>query len=260
MPHRDTAPVGAPVWIELCTSDPDRSRAFYGDLFGWDSQDMGPEFGNYITFTKGGEQIAGGMRNDGQSGAPDTWTVYLKSDDAAAVAKAAAAHGGQVVVDAMPVMELGTMAVVVDAGQAAVGAWQPGIHTGFGLIAEAGAPSWFELFTRDYDASIAFYQDVFGWKTEAVGDTDDFRYTTMVDGGEQYAGVMDASGFLPEGVPAHWSVYFGTDDADATAARIVELGGSIVSPPEDTPYGRLATATDPVGVQFKLVQGNQGQG
>ena len=42
--------------------------------------------------------------------------------------------------------------------------------------------------------------------------------------------------------------------------RIVELGGSIVSPPEDTPYGRLATATDPVGVQFKLVQGNQGQG
>ncbi len=260
MPHRDTAPAGAPIWIELYTSDPDRSRAFYGDLFGWDSQDMGPEFGNYITFTKGGEQIAGGMRNDGQSGAPDSWTVYLKSDDAAAVAKAAAAHGGQVIVDAMPVMELGTMAVLADAGQAAVGTWQPGTHTGFGLIAEAGAPSWFELFTRDYDASIAFYQDVFGWKTEAVGDTDDFRYTTMVDGGEQYAGVMDASGFLPEGVPAHWSVYFGTDDADATAARIVELGGTIVNAPEDTPYGRLATATDPVGVQFKLVQGNQGQG
>ena len=82
----------------------------------------------------------------------------------------------------------------------------------------------------------------------------------MVEGGEQYAGVMDASGFLPEGVPAHWSVYFGTDDADATAARIVELGGTMVNAPEDTPYGRLATATDPVGVQFKLVQGNQGQG
>ena len=150
--------------------------------------------------------------------------------------------------------------MLADAGQAAVGTWQPGIHTGFGLIAEAGAPSWFELFTRDYDASIAFYEDVFRPETEAVGDTDDFRYTTMVDGGEQYAGVMDASGFLPEGVPAHWSVYFGTDDADATAARIVELGGTMVNAPEDTPYGRLATATDPVGVQFKLVQGNQGQG
>ena len=259
MPHRDTAPAGAPIWIELYTSDPDRSRAFYDDLFGWESQDMGAEFGNYLTFTKGGVQIAGGMRNDGQSGAPDTWTVYLKADDAAAVAKATAAHGGQVIVEAMPVMDLGTMAVVADAGHAAVGVWQPGTHTGFGLIAEAGAPSWFELSTRDYEASIAFYQDVFGWKTEVVDDTDELRYTTMVDGGEQYAGVMDASAFLPEGVPAHWSIYFGTDDADATAARIVELGGAIVSPPEDTPYGRLATAADPVGVQLKLVQGNQGQ-
>jgi uncharacterized protein len=260
MPHRDSAPVGAPIWIELFTSDPDRSRAFYGELFGWESQDMGAEFGNYLSFTKGGVQIAGGMRNDGQSGAPDTWTVYLKSDDAATTAKAAAAHGGQVIVDAMPVMELGTMAVVADAGQAAVGVWQPGLHTGFGIIAEAGAPSWFELSTRDYAATLAFYKDVFGWTTETVGDSDEFRYSTMVDGGEMYAGVMDASGFLPEGVPAHWSVYFGSDDADATAARIVELGGAIVQPVEDTPYGRLATATDPVGVVFKIVQGSQAEG
>ena len=48
--------------------------------------------------------------------------------------------------------------------------------------------------------------------------------------------------------------------ADAHERRIVELGGTMVNAPEDTPYGRLATATDPVGVQFKLVQGNQGQG
>ena len=116
MPHRDIAPAGAPIWIELFTSDPDRSRAFYGDLFGWESQDMGPEFGNYLTFTKGGVQIAGGMRNDGQSGAPDGWTVYLKADDAGAVVEAAAAHGGQVIVDAMPVMDLGSMAVVESTG------------------------------------------------------------------------------------------------------------------------------------------------
>ena len=51
---------------------------------------------------------------------------------------------------------------------------------------------------------------------------------------------MDASAFLPEGVPAHWSIYFGVEDADASLGRIVELGGSIVEPAEDTPYGRLA--------------------
>jgi predicted enzyme related to lactoylglutathione lyase len=68
---------------------------------------------------------------------------------------------------------------------------------------------------------------------------------------------MDASAFLPEGVPAHWSVYFGVDDADAALARIVDLGGAIVMAAEDTPYGRLATATDPNGAQFKLVAPNE---
>jgi predicted enzyme related to lactoylglutathione lyase len=68
------------------------------------------------------------------------------------------------------------------------------------------------------------------------------------------AGIMDASAFLPEGVPAHWSIYFGTADTDATLAKVVELGGSIVEPATDTPYGRLATAADPSGIQFKLLQ------
>ena len=66
---------------------------------------------------------------------------------------------------------------------------------------------------------------------------------------------MDAAAFLPEGVPAHWSIYFAVGDADAALAQIVELGGSIVAGAEDTPYGRLATATDPTGALFKLVAG-----
>ena len=65
---------------------------------------------------------------------------------------------------------------------------------------------------------------------------------------------MDASTFLPEGSPAAWSVYFGTDDTDKSLATIVDLGGAIVQPAEDTPYGRLATATDPTGAHFKLHQ------
>ncbi|TMK52071.1 MAG: VOC family protein, partial [Actinobacteria bacterium] len=84
-----------------------------------------------------------------------------------------------------------------------------------------------------------------------------FRYTTLGEGESQLAGIMDASAFLPEGVPAHWSIYFGVEDADAALAKITELGGSIVRPAEDTPYGRLATATDPTGAQFKLVAPNE---
>jgi predicted enzyme related to lactoylglutathione lyase len=189
--------------------------------------------------------------------APETWSVYLATDDAQKTLEAATAHGGQILMPAMAVADLGTMGMVADAGGAAIGLWQPGLHKGFGVFGEAGTPAWFELFTRDYPASVAFYRDVFGWDTQTVGDTPEFRYTIMQHGPEQLAGIMDASAFLPEGAPAGWSVYFGTDDADASLAEVTRLGGSVIRPAEDTPYGRLAEAADPTGVHFKLVAPNE---
>ena len=58
--------------------------------------------------------------------------------------------------------------------------------------------------------------------------------------------------FLPEGVPDHWSIYWDVDDVDVTVALARKLGGSLVDGPMDTPYGRMATVTDPTGAQFKL--------
>jgi predicted enzyme related to lactoylglutathione lyase len=144
------------------TSDPERSQEFYGQLFGWTAEQAGEEYGGYINYSKDGVPVAGGMKNDGQSGSPDGWSVYLATDDAKATVAAAVANGGQVVVPAMEVMDLGSMAVVPDAGQAAIGAWQPGLHKGLGILAEPGTPAWFELHTRDYDTSVRFYQAVFG--------------------------------------------------------------------------------------------------
>jgi predicted enzyme related to lactoylglutathione lyase len=123
--------------------------------------------------------------------------------------------------------------------------------------APIGAPCWFELHTRDYQAVLTFYREVFGWDTHVVSDTPKLRYTTLRQGDGWLAGIMDASGFLPDGVPAHWSVSFGVEDTDAALAKIVDLGGSILMAAEDTPYGRLAVAADPTGAQFKLVAANE---
>jgi uncharacterized protein len=251
---RDDSPPGTPCWVELLTSDPDRSAEFYGRLFGWTVEDPGAEYGGYRNFQLKGERVAGCMRNDGEAGVPDLWSVYLAVEDAEATVAQAAGAGGQVVVPAMDVMALGRMAVVVDVGGAVIGVWQPGEHRGFAYVGEPGAPNWFELHTRDYEPSLDFYRRVFGWDTRVEGDSPEFRYSTVVADGEQYAGVMDASGFLPEGVPAGWSVYFGVDDCDRAASEVVALGGAVVMPGEDTPYGRLATVTDPTGALFRLHQ------
>ena len=253
MPTRDIAPVGAPCWVDLMSSDVDRSRSFYGELFGWTAEEPNPEFGGYFNFTKDGALIAGCMAAMPDGGMPDAWSIYLATDDAQKTVEAAASHGGETRVEAMAVADLGTMAVIGDCCGANIGMWQPGSHKGFGIIGEAGAPSWFELHARNYQSAVAFYRDVFGWTTHDVSDTPEFRYSVMVEGEEQYAGIMDAAAMLPEGAPSQWSVYFGSDDTDATLKKIESLGGSVVHPAEDTPYGRLAGAADPTGALFKLV-------
>ena len=252
MPKRDDAPVGAPCWVDLLTTDPDRSREFYGRLFGWTVEDPGAEYGGYVNFLSEGIHVAGCMRNDGSAGVPDLWSVYLATDDADATVQRAVARGGQVMVPPMDVMALGRMAVVVDVGGAVIGMWQPGLHRGFGILGEPGSPAWFELHTRNYDATVDFYRTVFGWDTRVESDTPEFRSTILEHGDEQLAGIMDASGFLPEGVPGGWSVYFAVADTDLALSEVVALGGEVLMGAEDTPYGRLAIAADPTGAVFKL--------
>jgi predicted enzyme related to lactoylglutathione lyase len=236
------------------TPDAEASRSFYGDLFGWTAEVGSEEFGGYFNFHRDGEPIAGGMPNNDPN-TPNGWSVYLASDDAQATVDKVAANGGQVLVPPMPVGDLGTMAVLIDAGQASIGVWQPGLHKGFTVIGEANSPAWFELHTRAYEASVRFYENVFGWNTHVASDEPTFRYTTFGEGEDQHAGIMDASAMLPEGVPSRWSIYFGVEDTDKAVARVAELGGSTVRAPEDSPYGRLAEVADPTGATFKLVDG-----
>jgi uncharacterized protein len=145
------------------------------------------------------------------------------------------------------------MAYVLDPGKGRVGVWEPGLHRGFGVYDEPGSPGWFELHTRDYDATVAFYRDVFHWDAHTMSDTPEFRYTTFGENEGALAGIMDATNFAPPAETPGWAVYFRVESTDAALARTVELGGKIVLPAEDTPYGRLAVASDVTGAGFKLV-------
>jgi predicted enzyme related to lactoylglutathione lyase len=51
-------------------------------------------------------------------------------------------------------------------------------------------------------------------------------------------------------VPAHWSVTFAVDDADATAKRAAELGGRVLVPPFDARFVRVTVIADPQGATF----------
>ena len=243
-----TMVVGAPCWIDLYSSDPDKASAFYGELLGWTAQAPEEGFGGYFIYTKDGKAVAGCMRNDGSMGYPDAWGIHLMTDDVERTAKSAPEHGGAVEMGPMQVAENGSSAMIKDPGGSIVGAWQPNRVQGFEVTGEPGAPAWFELHTGAYDQAVAFYREVFGWDAHVMSDTEEFRYTTLGEGEQALAGIMDDAG-----EPSGWNVYFSVEDVDAALERVEELGGKIVEPAQDTPYGRLARAADPTGTAFRLI-------
>ena len=65
---------------------------------------------------------------------------------------------------------------------------------------------------------------------------------------------MDASGFLASDEPAHWSIYWEVEDAAAAVVKVKGLGGAVVAEAQDTPYGQIATVSDPAGAVFRDLQ------
>jgi predicted enzyme related to lactoylglutathione lyase len=83
-------------------------------------------------------------------------------------------------------------------------------------------------------------------------------YIAMVDD-HQACGLM---GQGPEmaGAPPMWTVFIYVDDLDATAGRVVEAGGTVLTPPFDIPDARIAVIADPGGAVFGLYGGSQIEG
>lgn len=245
---------GTPCWVDLSTTDPDGARTFYGDLFGWDLQVGSPETGHYTMALKDGRPAAAINGMPAPDGQHTAWVTYLATDDLDVTWAGAMAAGANQVMAPDDVMTFGRMAFAVDPAGAVFGMWQAGDHTGFQVCNEASTVSWNELMTRDYEGAKSFYGNVFGHKYDVVEMPPEFQYSTFNVGADMVGGIGTLPAEVPAEVPPHWNVYFGTDDADETIAAVTRLGGSVLQPVMDTPYGRLAQVRDPQGAVFSIRQ------
>ncbi len=276
MPERDGYIPGVPCWVDSNQPDPERATAFYGGLFGWEFEDVMPEGsgGSYlIGRIRGGDVAAIGSSPEGAPPAA-TWNTYIwvdSADDAAAKARAA---GGAVVAEPFDVMDAGRTAVLSDPEGAVFSVWQAKNHKGARVVNEHGSLNFNGLATRDPEAAKAFYGAVFGWRTLVLpsgiawtlpGYGDHLEESTpglreqmaqmgAPDGFIDVVASLDPIAADDRDTPAHWSVTFGVDSADATAARAAELGGEVVAGPVDAPWTRIAVITDPQGATFVASQ------
>ena len=252
MVTRDTAwPTGTPCWVDLGVTDIPTAQEFYGGLFGWDIQDTGPESGGYRMCEIDGQPVAGiGPKMDPNM--PTFWTTYLATEDADVTAAKIKAAGGQVIVEPFDVMDVGRMAIAMDPGGAAFGIWQAKLHTGIRLANEPGSLIWSENMSRNYEANKAFYKTVFGYSYGDIG-AEGMNYATLDLDGRSVGGIGEIGAEMPAEMPANWGTYFAVDDTDAAVAKVTELGGSVVAPAWDSPYGRMAVVSDNQGAVFSLM-------
>ncbi len=253
MVTRDTPwPPGTPCWVDLGVADIPKAMAFYGGLFGWDIQQGPPETGGYCMCLSGGLTVAGIGPKMGPPDMPTVWTTYLASQEADETAAKIKAAGGQVLMEPLDVMDVGRMFVAMDPGGATFGVWQARAHSGVQRANEPGSLIWSENMSRNYDGNKAFYQSVFGYQFGDIG-AEGMNYATLDLDGGPVGGIGEIGTEQPAEMPAAWGTYFAVADTDAAVQKAAELGGRVVAPAWDSPYGRMAIVSDDQGGVFALM-------
>jgi predicted enzyme related to lactoylglutathione lyase len=256
MPERSEYASGTPNWVDLQTTDQPAAKEFYGSLFGWtfDDMPMGDPGGAVYSMAKlRGRDVAAiaPLGDMAAAGVPPHWNSYVSVADADATSALVEPAGGTVMMPPFDVLDAGRMFVMQDPTGAVINVWQAKNHIGAGLCNEAGAFSWNELVTPDVPKAAAFYNKVFGW----TADTHEgpMPYTEFKLDGNSIGGAMNPP--MP-GMPTVWSVYFSTDDTDATVDRAKSLGGSVFVEPTDIEPGRFAVIADPQGAVCNVIKMN----
>ena len=114
-----------------------------------------------------------------------------------------------------------------------------------------GTPCWVDIGTSDTEDAARFYGGLFGWTAEMVPDPEAGGYGMFTVRGLNVAGL----GPQTSPGPPFWAVYVSVSDADATAAKVSEHGGTIVAGPMDVmEAGRMAVAQDTGGSFFSFWQ------
>lgn len=249
-------PLGAPIWSDSLTADLAGDTAFYEGLFGWSSENAGPEYGDYTTFSLPGAEprpVMGIMPCPPGMSPSRTWNLQFRVADCDEAVDKARSLGAAVDAGPESVGSMLRFAMLRDPNDASFGvveALDP--TTGFGVWGEVNSIAWAEYH---YDGAPAdamrFYVDLLAWDAVTPPWEDPANptpYTALSARGDakEFGGCHAADGF-EKSMPPQWSVMVAVEDADALCAKAAELGGSVAAEPMDVPGLRVAGIATPSG-------------
>lgn len=262
----ETGSQGRPIWYELMTPDPDKVRAFYRAVVGWEIGATG------MATAGGGHDYRAIQRSDGgmaggalrlndvmlAGGAKPCWLPYFDVADVDATVATVQRLGGKVWMPARTI-EVGRMAMVADPQGAPFYVMDPvppaGRPDARSDVFQAKAPGhcwWNELETTDEPGATAFYTALFGWKADQampMGDKGNYRF---IEAGGEAIGAINP--WMADYMAVGWLPYFGVADIDAAKTAAEGGGGTVTHDVHEVPGGDfIFTATDPAGAPVGFV-------
>ena len=245
---------GRVIWRELTSDDFNKSKAFYGELFGWvfEDMDMGPA-GKYPIIKANGKGI-GGMAAPQMKGQPNAWLTYVCVDDVDASLEAVKANGGKVLAPAMDIPTVGRIGVLADFAGAAIAVMRPSPQSPSELPTNdrpgMSTFCWETVTTPDVGKAVAFYGAVMAWGTTTAAAAGDGKVFTSKDGA-QVADLQKSQG----AVPPMWLTYVVVEKLETARDRAAKLGGKVLMPLVEIPkVGRIAVVAGPDGAPIGLFE------
>jgi len=111
------------VHVELNTTDVDKAKSFYGQLFDWKLQDSPMADGTTYTLISAGEGPGGGMMKHPMGG-PSIWIPYIAVEDAEGETAKAKSLGGTVIREVTEIPGMGWFSIILDPTGAAFALWK----------------------------------------------------------------------------------------------------------------------------------------
>ena len=240
---------GQVVWHDLLTKDVDSAKRFYGQLFGWEFEPKG----RYTVILNKGAAIAGIVSDETAKAQLERgwWLMYLSIADIDDTAAWVVETGGELIRGPGEMVGRGRYVVIKDPQ----GAPLVLLHSATGDPGTADPVMngwlWNELWTKDTEAALQFYQFLGGYSADLVSPVEvEDPYWVLVAHQRWQAGITS----LPfEDVPSQWVPAIRVADPVAVADRAARLGGRVLIRP-DHPLGggHLALIEDPSGGIFMV--------
>ena len=242
---------GAFVWHDLVTPDPAGSRAFYKALFNWTFEDGKGIDPGYTIIRHEGQPIGGivQLRRTSPDAPTAQWLAYVTVSDVDRSAGAFRDAGGKIIRDPVNARKDLRVAVVSDPQGAPLGLASRGAQVEDVRVPGLNRWLWMDYVARDVAGALTFYGTAVGFRNEVSETRDTFTYY-LLSSDRPRAGLF-LSPWTRD--TAAWLPYVRVADPAAAAARVKELGGTIVVAPEPrVRNSSLAIVLDPAGAPLAL--------